>query len=188
MPTEAKRQAVAELAELLRSSTALAVADYRGLRVTDIQAVRRALAPSGVEFRVVKNSLMSIAADEAGKAELKPLLTGPTALATTPGDAVALAKSILDALRPYSRVVTLRGGLLGERAIDADALQRLSATASREVLLARVAGGMAAPMSRMATVLAAPIASLGRVLGAVAEQKTTAGGTATESGGAPAGS
>ena len=188
MPTEEKRQAVAELAELLRGSSALAVADYRGLRVSDIQAVRRALSPSGVEFRVVKNSLMSIAADEAGRSELKPLLAGPTALATTPGDAVAMAKGVIDALRPYSRIVTIRGGLLGDRAIDAEALQRLSTTASREVLLARIAGGMASPMSRMATVLAAPIASLGRVLAAVAEQKSSAGETAAESGGAPAGS
>ncbi len=188
MPTEEKRQAVAQLAELLRNSAALAVADYRGLSVADIQAVRRALGASGVEFRVVKNSLMSIAADEAGKSELKPLIAGPTALAMTPGDAVAMAKSVLEALRPYARVVTIRGGLLGERAIDAEALQRLSTVASREVLLARVAGGMAAPMSRMATVLAAPIASLGRVLAAVAEQKGSAGGTAAESGGAPAGS
>lgn len=188
MPTDAKRQAVAELAEMLGGSAALVVADYRGLRVADIQAVRRALGANGVEFHVVKNSLMSIAADDAGRSELKPFLAGPTALATTPGDAVALAKSVLDALRPYSRVVTLRGGLLGERAIDADGLQRLSTLASREVLLGRVAGGMAAPMSRMATVLAAPIASLGRVLAAVAEQKSSAGGTATESGGTPAGS
>lgn len=187
MPTDEKRQTVAELAELLRGSTALAVADYRGLRVRDIQAVRRALGDD-VEFHVVKNSLMSIAADEAGRSELKPLLSGPTALATTPGDAVAMAKSVLDALRPYARVVTLRGGLLGDRAIDVDALQRLSTTASREILLGRVAGGMAAPMSRMATVLAAPIASLGRVLAAVAEQKGSTGGTVAESGGAPAGS
>ena len=188
MPTDAKRAAVAELTELLRGSSAIAVADYRGLRVADLQAVRRALVESGVEFHVVKNSLTSLAADEAGRGQLKPMLAGPTALATTSGDAVTMAKSVLDALRPYARVVTLRGGLLGDRPIDADALQRLSTMASREILLVRVAGGMAAPMSRMATVLAAPIAGLGRVLAAVAEQKGSAGGTATESGGTSAGS
>src|SRR6266508_2515020 len=86
MPTDAKRQEIAELAELLRSSSALAVADYRGLKVSEMQAVRRSLRASGVELHVAKNRLLKIAAAEAGRAELTSLLTGPTALATSAGD------------------------------------------------------------------------------------------------------
>ena len=171
MPTDTKRQAVAELAELLRSSSAMAVADYRGLKVSDMQSVRRTLRDSGVELTIAKNRLLKIAADEADLAELKPLLSGPTALATIDGDEAAMAKALAEAFRPYSRVVTMRGGMLGSRAIDASQLTRLATLPSREVLLSKIAGGMAAPMTSMAGVLAANIRNLIGVLNAVAEKK-----------------
>jgi len=171
MPTDAKRQAVGELAELLRSSRAVAVADYRGLKVAELQQVRRSLRGSGIAFHVVKNRLMRIAAEDAGRGELTSLLEGPSAVATTDGDEAALARALLEAVRPYSRTVRVRGGLLGGRAIDADALQRLSTLPSRELLLARLAGGLQAPMSGMAAVLAGNIRNLVGVLTAIADKK-----------------
>lgn len=172
MPTETKRQAVAELAELLRSSSAMAVADYRGLKVSDMQSVRRALRESGVQLHIAKNRLLKIAADESDRAELKPLLDGPTALATIDGDEAAMAKALTEAFRPYSRIgVTLRGGMLGSQAIDAAQLTRLATLPSREILLGKLAGAMAAPMTGMAAVLAANLRNLVGVLSAVADQK-----------------
>ena len=173
MPTDAKRQAVAELAELLRSSSALAVADYRGLSVSDMQSVRRTLRANGVQLHVAKNRLVRIAADDAGRPDLKPLLEGPTALASIDGDAVTMARALQEAFRPYARTVTIRGGLLGSQSLDAGQLQRLATLPSREVLLARLAGGMAAPLSGMAGVLAAPLRGLVGVLSAIADQKRT---------------
>jgi large subunit ribosomal protein L10 len=171
MPTDVKRQAVAELAELLRTSSAMAVADYRGLKVSEMQSVRRTLRDSGVRLTIAKNRLLKIAADEADRAELKPLLDGPTALATIDGDEAAMAKALAEALRPYSRTVTVRGGLLGDQPIDADQLTRLATLPSREVLLGKLAGGMAAPMTGMAGVLAANLRNLVGVLSAIADQK-----------------
>ena len=171
MPTDVKRQAVAELAEMLRSSSAMAVADYRGLKVSEMQAVRRTLRDSGVQLHVAKNRLLKIAADEADRTELKPMLTGPTALATIDGDEAAMAKALADALRPYSRVVTVRGGMLGSQAIDAAQLTQLATLPSRDVLLGKIAGGMAAPLTGMAGVLAANIRNLIGVLNAVADKK-----------------
>ena len=171
MPTDVKRQAVAELAEMLRSSSAMAVADYRGLKVSEMQTVRRTLRDGGVQLHVAKNRLLKIAADEAGRAELKPLLSGPTALATTDGDEAALAKALVEALRPYARTVTVRGGMLGNQAIDPGQLTRLATLPTRDVLLGKVAGGMAAPMTGMAAVLAANIRNLVGVLSAIADQK-----------------
>jgi large subunit ribosomal protein L10 len=171
MPTEAKRQAVAELTELLRSSSAVAVADYRGLSVSDMQVVRRSLRESGVRLHITKNRLLKIAADDAGRSQLKALLDGPTALATISGDEAMLAKALQEAFRPYARVVSIRGGLLGESAIDAAQLTRLASLPSREVLLGKVAGGMAAPLTGMAGVLAANVRDLVGVLSAVADQK-----------------
>ena len=171
MPTDAKRQAVTELAELLRSSTAMAVADYRGLKVSEMQAVRKTLRDGGVQLHIAKNRLLKIAADEAGLAELKPMLSGPTALATVDGEAAGLARVLAEALRPYSRVVSVRGGMLGDQAIDASQLTRLATLPSREVLLGRIAGGMASPLSGMAGVLAANLRNFVGVLSAVADQK-----------------
>ena len=178
MPTDEKRQAVAALVELIRSSAAVAVTDYRGLKVAEMQSVRRTLRDAGVKLHVAKNRLLKIAADEAQRPDLKSLLTGPTALATIAADEVAMAKALADALRPYSRVVTVRGGLLGSRAIDAEALTRLATLPSREVLLGRLAGGMAAPLTGMAAVLAANIRNLVGVLNAVADQKRQTEGAA----------
>ena len=93
MPTDEKRQAVAELADLIRNSSAMAVADYRGLKVSEMQTVRRSLRDAGVQLHIAKNRLLKIAADEAGTEELKPMLSGPTALATIDDDEVALAKA-----------------------------------------------------------------------------------------------
>jgi large subunit ribosomal protein L10 len=174
MPTDTKRQAVAELAEMLRSSSAMAVADYRGLKVSEMQTVRRTLRDAGVQLHVAKNRLLKIAADEADRTELKPMLTGPTALATIDGDEAAMAKALADAFRPYSRVVTIRGGMLGSAAIDASQLTRLATLPSRDVLLAKIAGGMAAPMTGMAGVLSANLRNLVGVLSALADKKQQA--------------
>jgi large subunit ribosomal protein L10 len=178
MPTDAKRQAVAELAELIRSSSAMAVADYRGLKVSEMQTVRRSLRAGGVQLHVAKNRLLKIAADEAQRPDLKPMLDGPTALATVTGDEVAMAKALQDALRPFSRVVTVRGGMLGDRALDAAQLQRLATLPGREVLLGQLAGGMAAPLAAMAGVLSANLRNLVGVLSAVADKKRESEGGA----------
>jgi large subunit ribosomal protein L10 len=171
MPTDTKRQAVAELAELLRSSSAMAVVDYRGLKVSEMQSVRRTLRDSGVRLTIAKNRLLKIAGNEAQLPELTPMLEGPTALATIDGDEAAMAKALAEALRPYSRVVSVRGGMLGATAIDAGQLNRLATLPGRDVLLGRIAGGMAAPLTGMAGVLAANLRNLVGVLSAVADKK-----------------
>lgn len=175
MPTDAKRTAVQELATLLRESSAVAVADYRGLKVSDMQVVRRALRANGVQLHVAKNRLLRIAADDADRTELKPMLNGPTALATIQGDEAALARALQEAFRPYSRVVTIRGGLLGGQPVDADALTRLASLPSREVLLGKFAGGIAGPLTGFASALAGNIRNLAMALNAVADQKQTEG-------------
>jgi large subunit ribosomal protein L10 len=177
MPTDAKRQAVDELAEMLRNSSAIAVADYRGLKMADMQTVRRSLRSNGVQLHVAKNRLLKIAADKAELAELKPLLEGPTALATISGDEITLAKALQEAFRPF-RFVTVRGGLLGTQPIDAVSLNRMASLPTREALLGRLAGGIASPLTGFAGVLAASIRNLAGVLNAVADQKQQTEGAA----------
>ena len=141
MPTEAKRATVAELKEEFSAAKATIVADYRGLTVSDIQAVRRALRGEGITYRVVKNRLAKIAAQEAGNPELSELLEGPTALAMGGGDEVTLARTFLDAVRPF-RTVAVRGAVLSGKRVDAESVIRLASLPPRDVLLAQLAGGM----------------------------------------------
>ena len=173
MPTEAKKATVAALKAELSAAKATIVADYRGLTVADISAVRRTLRGSGIKYRVVKNRLAKIAAQEAGNAELAGLLEGPSALAMGSGDEVALAKSFLEAIRPY-RTVAIRGAILGGQRVDADGVTRLATLPPREVLLAQLAGGMASPLASMASLFAAPLRNLGYALAQVAERKAKA--------------
>jgi large subunit ribosomal protein L10 len=170
MPTDAKRATVAKLKDEIAGSHAAIVADYRGLSVAELQTIRRNLRPQGISYRVVKNRLARIAAREAGRDELSELLDGPTGLALGGGDEVALARSFLDAVRPY-RAVTVRGGLIGDRRIDADSVSRLATLPPRDVLLAQLAGTIASPLSSLASVISAPLRNLGYALAQLATQR-----------------
>ena len=172
MPTEAKRETVAELKEALASSRTLIVSEYRGLTVREIAEIRRALRKQDVSYRVVKNRLMRIAAQDTVGEALSPLLTGPTAIAFG-NDESSTAKAVLDATRPY-RLVTITGGVLGDRPINADGVRALASRPSREVLLATLAGGMQSPVATLAGLLVANIRNLGSVLAQVRDQKAQA--------------
>jgi large subunit ribosomal protein L10 len=169
MPTEAKREKVAELREQLAGSRTLIVSEYRGLSVPEIAEIRRALRKQDVAYRVVKNRLMRIAAKDTVGEALSPLLVGPTAIAFG-NDESTTAKAVLDATRPY-KTVTVTGGVLGDKAIDANGVKALAALPPREVLLAMLAGGMQAPVATLAGLLAANIRNLGYALSQVRDQK-----------------
>lgn len=175
MPTEAKRETVAQLREELASSRTMIVSEYRGLKVKEIAEIRRALRKQDVTYRVVKNRLLRIAATNSVAEALSPLLTGPTAIAFG-NDEAGTAKAVLDATRPYAKVVRITGGVLGDKAIGPDDVTRLAALPSRDVLLAKLAGGMQAPVATLAGLFAAPLRNLGYALSQVAEQKARADG------------
>jgi large subunit ribosomal protein L10 len=175
MPTEAKRETVAALREELANSRTMIVSEYRGLKVKEIAEIRRALAKQDVTYRVVKNRLLRIAATDQVAEALSPLLTGPTAIAFG-NDEAGTAKAVLDATKPYAKIVRITGGVLGDKAIDADGVTRLATLPSRDVLLAKLAGGMQAPVGTLAGLFAAPLRNLGYALSQVAEQKARADG------------
>ena len=175
MPTEAKRETVAALREELANSRTMIVSEYRGLKVKEIAEIRRALRKQDVTYRVVKNRLLRIAATDQVAEALSPLLTGPTAIAFG-NDEAGTAKAVLDATKPYTKIVKITGGVLGDKAIDADDVTRLATLPSREILLAKLAGGMQAPVGTLAGLFAAPLRNLGYALSQVAEQKARADG------------
>lgn len=171
MPTEAKRETVAQLTEEARSATAMIVSEYRGLKVSELGEIRRSLSKQNVTYHIVKNRLMRIAAREAGAEALAILLEGPTAVAFLKGDEGASAKAVLDAFRPY-RVIKVTGAVLGDRVINSEGVARLAQLPSRDVLLAQVAGAIAAPMASVAGLFDAPLRDVAGLIGALADSQS----------------
>ncbi len=174
MPTEAKQAAVAELVQLLKESDGAIVSDHRGLSVADLLKVRRELRAKDIQYRIIKNRLAKIAAEQADRAELVPLLTGPSAIAIGGSDEAALAKGLLDATKPFD--VEIRGAALNGETVDAAAVKALAALPGREQLLAQLAGGFASPLTTMASLFAAPLRNLGYGLQQLKEQREAAEG------------
>src|SRR5688572_19614181 len=125
MPTEAKREAVAVLREAISQHRTFIVSEYRGLKVSDLAEIRRSLRKQDVTYHVVKNRLMRIAADGPLGEAMSPLLEGPTAIAFGTDEA-GTAKAVLDAVRPFNRIVRIKGGVLGTSRIDAEGVTALA--------------------------------------------------------------
>jgi large subunit ribosomal protein L10 len=172
MPTEAKRQVVAELRQQLARSRTLIVSEYRGLTVKEIAEIRRSLRKQDVTYKVIKNRLMRIAASDSIGSALDELLVGPTAIAFG-NDESATAKAVIDAVRPYKQV-RITGALLGRRAIDGEGVTRLAALPPRETLLAQVAGALAAPLATTAGLFDAPFRDIAGLVAALADQRAAA--------------
>jgi large subunit ribosomal protein L10 len=153
-PRPAKASAVKEVRSRLDRADAVIVSEYRGLKVKDLAALRRSLAPLGGEYRIYKNTLARIAAGDRGHDGFEDLLIGPTALTFVQGDAAAVTKLLRDFARANPMLV-IKGGLLGKSVLGPSATVALADLPSREVLLARLAGALAAPMQIMAGLLAA---------------------------------
>src|SRR5688500_10170096 len=153
-PRPEKVAVVAEVRERFAAADAALLTEYRGLSVGELAALRRTLREGGTEYKVYKNTLVRRAADEAGLADLQPLLTGPTAIAFVSGDAAVAAKTLRDFAKTAPALV-IKGGLLGTRFLTPSDASALAELPSRDVLLARLAGGLAAPMQKFAGLLQA---------------------------------
>ena len=166
MLKEEKERVVAELVERLRTSDTLIIADYRGLPMTELDGVRGELLKHGARFAVVKNTLTRRAADAAGVEELKELLQGPTAIAfVAGGDMVAVAKTLNETAR-RTRVLALKGGILGGRAIGPDQVRELATLPPVEVIKGRTLGVIVAPLQAFVRIMNAPVRTFVGVLDA----------------------
>jgi large subunit ribosomal protein L10 len=156
-----KEQVVAELAEQLRSTESLIIADYRGLTNTQLEELRGKLRSSGAHFHVVKNTLTRRAASEAGAEALLALLEGPTAIAfvDADGDPVAVAKALSDTAKE-TKVLALRGGTLAGRSISGEDIEELAKLPAPEVIKSQLVGVIVAPLTQLAALVAAPLRDL----------------------------
>lgn len=160
-----KAAAVAELTEKFSSSAAVVLTEYRGLTVAALKELRRSLGENAT-YAVAKNTLTTIAARQAGVDGIEQHLTGPTAITFVEGDPVVAAKGLRDFARSNPLLV-IKGGVLEGRALDADEVRQLADLESREVLLARVAGGLQGVLQQAVSLVSAPLSQAARLLAAL---------------------
>ena len=175
MPTEAKRAEINALVECVKSSQAIFIVEYRGLRVSQSTNIRRAVKASGGEMKVAKNTLMRIALKEAGEITADSIDTGPNAYIFAYDDASATAR----ALRAFSKergneALVIKGGILEGKVISKEQALAIADLPTREVLLATLLGVLNGPIRSFVTVLSGPSRGLVTALSQIKEQKEKA--------------
>jgi large subunit ribosomal protein L10 len=164
-----KEAVVADMAERLQRAEAIVLADYRGLTVKRLIALRRVLRDCQAEIQVIKNTLVLRAFQEAGLQPPTELLTGPTAVALMYDELSAPTKALLDVTKE-TELLVIKGGILSGRLTDAASIRALAELPSRPELLAQLLGVLKAPMRQCVTVLNAPLQGFVNVLHARSEQ------------------
>lgn len=168
----AKAAVVEEMKEKLQSAQGAVFVGFSGLSVADVTKLRRKFREGGVEYKVVKNTLTRIAADELGFNDLDAVLEGPTAIAYYAEDTVAPAKILKDFIKETkTEALTVKAGIADGQVIDAAAVEALASLPSREELLAKLVGSMQAPISGLVNVLQGNIRNMVYVLDAVRAKK-----------------
>ncbi len=144
---ELKKGVVAEIKERFEKAQSVVLVDYRGMTVAEVTELRRQFRAAGVDYVVLKNTLVKIAAEEMGIKGLDDVLSGPTALAFGMTDAVAPAKIINEFIKKSNKA-TVKAGLLDGEVLDAAGVEKLASIPSREVLIAKVMGSMMSAVSK----------------------------------------
>ncbi|MTV49491.1 50S ribosomal protein L10 [Heliobacillus mobilis] len=176
MTTKAvKAESLVEIKEKLGQAQSCVLVDFRGMTVKEATDLRNKCREAGVDFKVCKNTLTSIAAAELGIQGLDVYLAGPTAIAFGLTDAVAPAKVLTEfAKTTKNKNFAVKGGVVDGKVIDANGVKALADLPSREVLLAQVLAGIQGPLVGLVNVLQGPIRKLGYALEDLRKQKEIA--------------
>jgi large subunit ribosomal protein L10 len=169
-PRAEKVAVVDEVRQRLEESSASVVTEYRGLTVADLAELRRDLRAAGGDYKIFKNTLVRLAIADGPHQPLQDLLTGPTAITFVSGDVSAVAKTLRDFSRGNPHLV-VKGGLIDGDVLSSGQLGSLADLPSRDVLLARFAGALQAPLAQLAGLLQALPRNLAYGLSALVDQK-----------------
>jgi large subunit ribosomal protein L10 len=172
-PRAEKVAVVTEVQTKLADADAVIVTEYRGMSVAQLAGLRRQLRTSGGEYKVYKNTLARFAAENAGIDGLGELLVGPSAIAFVHGDVAAVSKTLRDAARTNPLLI-IKGGTMSGKALSATDVESLADLPSREVLLARFAGALQAPLVKTAGLLQALPRNFAYGLKALIDQREAA--------------
>ncbi len=167
---KAKEAEVAEIQEKLQKSQSVMFLDYRGLTVSEVTELRNKMRAAGVEYKVIKNTMIRRAAQEAGVEGLDEILEGPTAVAFGYEDPVAPAKILVDFIE-NAKKTQLKGGVLAGRAMSQAEIKDLASLPSKEQLLAKLMGSLNAPVTGLVMALSGIPRKLVYALNAIKEKK-----------------
>jgi large subunit ribosomal protein L10 len=173
MPSQKNTQQVEEIQGRFQDSEVIILTDFQGLTVEEINELRRQLREADIQYKVYKNTLISVAAQELGIEDLEPYLNGSTAVAMSNNPATP--SKILKDFSGSHENLKIKGGILGKRVVDAAAVEELIKMPSREELIARAIGGIQSPISGLVSVLhrGSPLTGLVNVLNGSIRQITT---------------
>lgn len=170
-----KQAQVAKIKEYLTTAKGVVLADYRSITVAQDTDLRRKAREAGVRYQVLKNTLTRIAAKEAGVEGIDKYLAGLTVMAWSTTDVVAPAKLISDFIKDNKlKAYEIKAGILEGKMIDADGVKQLASLPPREVLVAKLLGGMQAPLTGLVNVLQGSIRNFVYALNAIKERKESA--------------
>ena len=171
MPTQQKIDRVQDIKGRIERSTIAMTTRYSGISVNQMIELRRAMKAGGVDFTIVKNTLLSLAADGAQKPQLKEIIDGPTAIALGYDDPVEAAKAMADFIRTGGTTLAIIGSVMGDDApMSSSEFTRLAALPPKPILLAMLLGQLQSPIARMVTVMNGPLQSMGNLLAARVRQ------------------
>ena len=171
MPTQQKIDRVQDIKSRLERSSIALTTSYSGISVNQMVELRRAMKAGGVDFTIVKNTLIALAADEAQKPQLKEIVQGPTAIAIGYEDPVEAAKAVADFVRTGGSTLAIIGAGMGDGApMSPDEVNRLASLPSKPILLAMLLGQMQSPIARLLSVMNGPLQGFGNVLQARVRQ------------------
>ncbi|MEG2669386.1 MAG: 50S ribosomal protein L10, partial [Oscillospiraceae bacterium] len=145
-----------QVADRLKAAQAGVLADYRGLTVSQDTELRAKLREAGVDYAVIKNSLIRFAAEQVGIENLEPILHGPTALATSNDDVISAAKVLVD-FSKENKELEIKAGFVDGKVITADEVKVYASIPSKEVLISKMLGSLQSPISALARTLQAVI-------------------------------
>jgi len=160
MSREKKTEIIESLHGLFAKCSVAILTDYRGQSANQMTELRRRLGEAGIDFKVVKNTLARFAAQRSGREELAGFFDGPVAIAFGYGDITGPAKALAGYIEESKAGMTIRGGFLADRLLTKEEVTTLSTLPSKEVLLAKVVGGVQSPISALVSQLAAPMMGL----------------------------
>jgi len=171
MPTQVKKDEVAQLTERFEKAVSLVLADYRGLTATEMVALRERFTKQGLEYRVVKNTLARIAAREAGLEDFAGLFSGPIGVAIGYDDPAVPFKLSEACRKEYAPRYVPKGGIFEGVLVSESEVARYASLPTREELLAKLAMLLNSPMRALAVTLKAKIRELAAVLSQVAQNR-----------------
>ena len=171
MPTEKKKNQVKELENLFRDNKFFISTEYKNISANQMTSLRKVLNSSGSSFRIIKNNLAFLAAENSGKIDLKDIINGPCGIVVSKGDPAETSRALIDEVKNQKLSMKIIGALMDEEILDSQNIAKLASLPNKDILMANLLGQMFSPVSGLAYVLSAQLRSFATVIKNISKAK-----------------